>query len=125
MKVLCSCGVFAKRSPGRPRNGMPRLLDMLLQPVEILHAQEREAVVPRVGARIGFDRAPLEVAHQLQDAAEAEGNAVVQDPHRLRAEHFRVPAGGLAEVAARHGDVGDVAAAGGDRRVVQQARRPA
>ena len=94
--------------------------DMLLQPVEILHAQEGEAVVPRIRSRIGCERARLlQMAYQLEDAAEAESDAVVEDSHRLCAEDFRVPVGGLRQIAAGHGYVGDVAAAG-DRRVVQQ-----
>src|SRR6185503_7641501 len=75
----------------------------------------------RVCARIVHDRAPLQVAHQLQHPAEAERDAVLEDPHRLRAEDFRVPAGSLREIATRHRDVGYIAS-GRDRRVVQQFR---
>ena len=49
------------------------------------------------------------MTYQLQDAAEAERDAVLQDPHGLRSEDFRVPAGSLLEIAARYGDVGYVA----------------
>src|SRR6185503_8281528 len=83
------------------------------------HAQEREAVMPRVGTRVVHDRAPLEVADELQHAAEAEGHAVFQFAHRLGAQHLGVPARGLLEVAARHRDVRDIEA-GRDRGVVQQ-----
>src|SRR4029077_9807797 len=96
-----------------------QLLDVTRQPGEVLHAQEGQAVVPRVGTRIGRDRAPLQVAYQLQNAAKAEGNAVLEDAHRLRAEDARVPLCGLLEVAAGHRDMRDVALAGRDLRVVQ------
>ena len=76
---------------------------------KVFHAQERQAVMPRIGARVVHDRAPLQVTHELQDPAEAERDAVLQHPHRLRAEDFRVPAGSLREIAARHRDVGDIA----------------
>jgi hypothetical protein len=92
---------------------------MVPHPGEIFHAQEREAVVPRVGARVVDDRAPLEVADELQHAAEAERDAVFQFAHRLRAQYLGVPARGLLEVAARHRDVRDIEA-GRDRGVVQR-----
>ncbi len=52
-----------------------QFLDMVFQPGKIFHAQERKAVMPRVCARIGHDRAPLPMTYQLQDAAEAERDA--------------------------------------------------
>jgi hypothetical protein len=70
-------------------------LEMVFHFREILHAQEGQAVMPRVRARIVCARAALQVAHELQDAAEAERDAVLQSPHRLRPEDFGVPAGGL------------------------------
>jgi hypothetical protein len=81
---------------------------MVPHPGEIFHAQEREAVMPRIGARVVDDRAPLEVADELQHAAEAERDAVFQFAHRLRAQYLGVPARGLLEVAARHRDVRDI-----------------
>ena len=75
--------------------------------------------MPRVGARVFDAAAPLQVAHQLQHAAEAEGDPVLEDAHRLRPEHFRVPARRLLEVTAGHRHVGDIADL--DLGVVQQA----
>ena len=57
-------------------------------------------------------------AGRRADWLQLRGDAVLEDAHRLRAEDFRVPAGGLLQIAARHGDVGDVKP-GADRRVVQ------
>src|SRR5687768_12622863 len=75
--------------------------------------------MPRVCAWIGHDRAAFQVTDELQHAAEVEGNAVLEDAHGLRPEDFRVPAGSFLEIAARHGDMGDVAPRR-DRAVVQQ-----
>src|SRR5262245_22776879 len=94
-------------------------LDVVLHPGKVLHAQEGQPMVARVCARVLHVRAPLQVTYQLQHAAEAEGDAVLQAAYRLRAEDFRVPAGGLFQIAARHGDVGDVAPHG-DRGIVEQ-----
>ena len=78
--------------------------------------------MPRVGARIGYDRAALQMAHQLQHAAEAERHAILEPAHRLRAQDFGVPAGGLLEIPAGHRDVGDVGPSG-DAGIVQQPLR--
>src|SRR5438477_435170 len=97
-----------------------QFLEMIFQPGKICHMQQGQAVMPGVGARIGRDCTPLQVTYQLQDAAEAERDAVLEDTHGLRPEDFRVPAGRLLEVAARHGDVRDITSRR-DRGVVQQA----
>src|SRR5688572_11702287 len=93
--------------------------DMVFQPAKIFHAQARKAVMPRVCARIGYDRPAFQVTDELQHAAKVERDAVLEDPHGLRPEDFRVPAGSLLEIAARHGDMSDVAPSR-DRAVVQQ-----
>src|SRR5688500_6618004 len=85
---------------------------MLLHPRIVFHVEESQPVVPRVGARVGLDGAALEMADQLQNAAEAECNAVLEDAHRLGAQHFGIPARSLLKVAARHRDMGDVAPRG-------------
>src|SRR5260221_7739675 len=72
------------------------------------------------GAGMGRVGPPSQVPHQLQPAAEAERDAVLEDTHGLCPEDFRVPAGSLLEVAARHGDVRDITSRR-DRGVVQQA----
>src|SRR6266481_937885 len=97
-----------------------QFLEMIFQPGKIFHMQQGKAVMPGVGARVGRDRTPLQVTYQLQDAAEAEGDAVLEDTHGLCPEDFRVPAGGLLEVAAWHGDVRNITSRR-DRGVVQQA----
>ena len=101
-------------------NLTPSFSTCSLQPGKILHAQKRQALVSRVGSRILLERAPLQMTDQLQDAAEAERDAILEDPHWLRPEDLGVPAGGLRQVTARHGDVGDIAPRR-DRGVVQQA----
>src|ERR1700704_1653901 len=65
--------------------------------------------MPRIRARIDFDRSPFKMTDQLQNPAEAECDAVFEDPYRLRTKHFGVPASSLLERAARHRDVRDVA----------------
>ena len=75
----------------------------------------------RIGARVADIGAALEVADELQHATEAEGHPVLEDPHRLHTEHFRVPARRLVEIAARHGHMRDVATLGGKRVVEQSA----
>ena len=54
--------------------------------------------MPGVRARILYYRTPLEVTYQLQDTAETERDAIVEDPYGLGAEDVRVPARGLLEI---------------------------
>src|SRR6059036_561656 len=65
--------------------------------------------MPRICPRVDFGRTPFEMTDQLQNPAEAECDAVLEDPYRLRTKHFGVPASSLLECAARHRDVRDVA----------------
>ena len=93
---------------------------MLLQPREVLFPEERKAKMARVGARIWIKCTLLVMAHQLENTAETKRDAVFENSNRLRPKDFRVPACGLVEIAARHGNVGNVASrVGGNMSVVQ------
>src|SRR5438445_10660716 len=65
--------------------------------------------MPRICPWVDFSRTPFEMTDQLQNPAEAECDADLEDPYRLRTKHFGAPASSLLERAARHRDVRDVA----------------
>lgn len=111
---------FGKSQHGTHQELDPEALDVVAHSREIVALQEREPEMPRIRPWIGYDRTLFEMTDQLQDPAETERDAVCEDAHRLRAQHFGVPASGLIERAARHRDVRDVAPRG-DLGVVQQA----
>src|SRR6266480_2847753 len=71
--------------------------------------QKCEPEMPRICPWVDFGRTPFEMTDQLQNPAEAECDAVFEDPYRLRTKHFGVPASSFLERAARHRDVRDVA----------------
>ena len=53
---------------------------------KIFAAQESKAEMPRICARIFYDGTPFQVTYELQNTAETERNAILEDARGLRPE---------------------------------------